>query len=364
MAIPATGTTWKAGGFNDVDNRFLERGGLIAALVRDARGSATNITPTDENGTVLWSPFAEDGQLRDDLFAFKKVDGFWVTNPEANEGFHLVGAFKEGDGPKKKGSLDTDDYMIEQSNSPFDSIITKEEETFSFTAVETLKPAWKRLRNNLRLNDANGVSLCEDPGLQNAVWVKPLEADFVDRQVLLLRARKVGGKFIYTCTGYACARLSDVGDAQMGKKDADAAELTFKAIPDGFLMGLVDGEYGPAIKAEWAGGDGWSALGGVPVLSATAPVATAGTTGKATIVFADPTGTGDPWTITAESTVDDGTTWLPAVLDTPGAVTSTGGSTTVKVKSVTAGSTKFRAKVVGTNGASAYTPKSNAVTIS
>ncbi|SHV45718.1 Uncharacterised protein [Mycobacteroides abscessus subsp. abscessus] len=102
----------------------------------------------------------------------------------------------------------------------------------------------------------------------------------------------------------------------------------------------------------------------MPVLSATAPVATAGTTGKATIVFADPTGTGDPWTITAESTVDDGTTWLPAVLDTPGAVTSTGGSTTVKVKSVTAGSTKFRAKVVGTNGASAYTPKSNAVTIS
>ncbi|SIM07581.1 Uncharacterised protein [Mycobacteroides abscessus subsp. abscessus] len=144
MAIPATGTTWKAGGFNDVDNRFLERGGLIAALVRDARGSATNITPTDENGTVLWSPFAEDGQLRDDLFAFKKVDGFWVTNPEANEGFHLVGAFKEGDGPKKKGSLDTDDYMIEQSNFPFDSIITKEEETFSFTAVDCARiPACK-----------------------------------------------------------------------------------------------------------------------------------------------------------------------------------------------------------------------------
>lgn len=363
MAIPATGTTWKAGGFNDVDSRFLERGGLIAALVRDARGSATDLSSHDSNGDVKWSPFAEDGQLRDDLFAFKKVDGFWVTNPDPNEGFHLVGAFKEGDGPSKKASLDVDDYMIEQSNYPFDSLLTKEDEPFSFTGVETAKPLLRRLRYNLPLSDANGNVLVEDPGQFGATFAKPLEADFVDRQVLLLRARKVSGKFIYSCTGYALVRLTDIGEAKMGKKDADAAELTFKPLPDGIFMSKVDGEVVPVIKCDWMAGDGWAAIGGVPGLSTSAPVATAGTTGKASFVFADPTGGGDPWTITAESTVDDGVTWLTAVLDTPNAVTSTGGSTTVKVKTVTAGSTKFRAKVVGTNGASAYTPKSDAVTV-
>nr|WP_253872968.1 hypothetical protein [Mycobacterium gordonae] len=142
-----------------------------------------------------------------------------------------------------------------------------------------------------------------------------------------------------------------------------SAELTYEPLPDGFFMGMVDGEYRPILKATWVAGEGWAALGGVPTISTTPPTATAGTTGKASFSFADPTGTGDPWVISAESTTDDGTTWAAATLDTPGAVVSAGGSTTVKVKSVTAGSTKFRAKVVGTNGASAYTPKSNAVTI-
>jgi hypothetical protein len=98
----------------------------------------------------------------------------------------------------------------------------------------------------------------------------------------------------------------------------------------------------PILFGEWVFGDGWSALGGVPVFSASLPTATPTTTGKATFTFADPTGTGDPFTITAQSTIDDGVTWLTATLDTPGAVVTASGNTTVKVKSVAAGSTKFR----------------------
>lgn len=366
MAQASTGTTWDAAGLGNIDNRFLERGKLVAGLMRDARGAATDISPHNPDGSIRWTPFAADGKWRTDLFAFVRNNGFWLTNPVSpNDGWHLFGAFKEGDGPSQKPKIDNDKFMIVQSNHPFDVDIVSEELPFSFTAVETAKPLMRRLRNNLPLNDpATGAVLVEDPGLFNAVWCKPLDADNVDRQVLLCRERSVNGQKIRTVEGYALAKLSDMGESKKDKKDSEAADLTYDPLPDGFFMGMVDGEYRPIIKATWVAGEGWTALGGIPIVSSSAPTATADSTGKAHFVFPDPTGTGDPFVITAESTVDDGTTWLPATLDNPGAVTSTGGNTTVKVKSVAAGSTKFRAKVAGTNGASVYTPKSNAVTIS
>ena len=42
-AQPGTGTTWDAGGYNDIDSRLVERGGLQAVLVRDYRGADTDI---------------------------------------------------------------------------------------------------------------------------------------------------------------------------------------------------------------------------------------------------------------------------------------------------------------------------------
>lgn len=365
MAQASTGTTWDAAGLGNTDNRFLERGKLVAALIRDARGAATDISPHNSDGSIRWSPFAADGKWRNDLFAFVRTNGFWLTNEiTPNDGFHLVGAFKEGDGPSQKPKIDNDKFMIVQSNHPFDVDIVSEELPFSFTAVETAKPLMRRLRNNLPLNDpATGAVLVEDPGLFNAVWCKPLDADNVDRQVLLCREKSISGQKIRTVEGYALAKLSDMGESKKDKKDSEAADLTYDPLPDGFFMGMVDGEYRPIIKATWVAGDGWTALGGVPILSAVATGATATTAGKATLTTPDPTGPGDPFTITAQSTIDDGANWLDATLDNPGAVTSSGGTTTVKVKSVAAGSTKFRIKVVGTNGAIAYTTISAAVTI-
>src|SRR5882757_2913679 len=110
MAIPSTGTDWETGGFNDVDSRFFLRGGRQAVCIRQARGSTTDMSPAG------WSPFALDGTLRNDLFAVKRVSGFWVTNPTANEGFWLLGAFKEGNGPSEESKLDDDDFMVEQMN--------------------------------------------------------------------------------------------------------------------------------------------------------------------------------------------------------------------------------------------------------
>lgn len=261
MTRPATGTTFVAGGYNDVDNRFQDnRTGLVAALVRDARGADTDISPHNSDGSVKWSPLAEDGTLRGDLFAFVRENGIWVENTDANEGFHLAGAFAEGNGPQSKPSIDSDEQMIEQSNAPFDVTPTKDDEPFSFTAVETAKPFLRRLRNNLRLTDSNGNSLVEVPGGVDAGWGKPVDSETVDRQVLLVRARKRGGKTLYVVDGYACTKLTDVGNSRIGKK-GEAAELTFKPVPDGYFMAFQDGEYVPIIKYTWVGGDAWTELG-------------------------------------------------------------------------------------------------------
>lgn len=360
MTRPATGTTWRAGGFNDVDSRFLERGGLIAALIRDARGAPTDISPHNPDGSVKFNPLAADGQLRDDLFAFKKVGGYWVPNPDPNEGFHLVGAFKEGEGPKKSASIDSDDYMIEQDNFPFDSDITKEDEPFSFTGVETAKPLLRRLRNNLPLSRGDGTLLVESPGGADAGWGKPIGADPVERQVLLLRARRKSGRTLYTCTGYALSKLNKIGDAQMGKKDADAAELTFKPLPDGIFMAVIDGEYVPVIKYEWIGGDAWAALGNGLAFGGDVPVATAGGTGAATVKFNTPTGGTAPYTYTAEAKVGSGS-FGPATLTGSPAVS--GGKTTLSATGLTAGSTTFRVTVTDAVSATAVSVVSNAVTV-
>lgn len=264
MAIPATGTTWKAGGFNDVDNTYLERGGKIAVLIRQARGAATNLSPHNEDGSTLWTPFALDGHLRDDLFAFRKTDGFWVENPDDNEGFHLLGAFKEGDGPSIKSDSSDDDYMIEQMNRPYDSDRVKESEPFTLTPVETLRPVLRRVRNTLPLLDDNGDNLVEYPGQPNTTFLTPLDYSPVNYQVLLIREFSKSPGKIQTVKAFDLAKVTKIGDSKMGKKDAEAADLTFTPLPSGFFMGVQDGEYQPIIKAEWIGGPGYSALYGSP----------------------------------------------------------------------------------------------------
>lgn len=367
MSQPTTGTTWDAAGLGTIDNRFLERGKLVGALIRDARGSATDISPHNSDGSVRWSPFAQDGKWRDDLFAFKRVNGFWVTNTDTNEGFHLVGAFKEGDGPSQKPKIDNDKFAIVQSNHPFDVDIVSEELPFSFTGVETAKPLMRRLRNNLPLNGPNGEVLVEDPGFSNAGWAKPLDADNVDRQVLLVREKSVSGQKIRTVEGYALAKLTDMGESKKDKKDSEAAELTYEPLPDGYFMAMVDGEYRPIIKYIWVAGEGWTSLGGVPILDTDAPVATATTTGKATLAFDEATGPGDPFSYKGQKSTDGGTTWSDATPDgaTWAAATQrVGSAVTLKFASLAAGSTKLRYVATGSNGATATSQASNTITVS
>lgn len=263
MTAPAQGTTYDGAGFNDVDSRFLERGKLRQVLIRDARGSATDLSPHNDDGSVKWTPFAEDGTWRGDLVAFKRIDGIWAPNPDDAEGFHIAGAFKEGDGPSSKPNIREDDFMILQSNFPFDSDIVEEGEPFSFTAVETAKPLIRRLRNNLPLNAPDGTALVELPGQLNAGWSRPLDADNVERQVLLVSEFRKGGLPVYTVDAYNLAKTTGIGASKKDKRDSEAAELTYMPLPDGFFMAMVDGVYRPILRHTFVGGTGWVAMSGV-----------------------------------------------------------------------------------------------------
>jgi hypothetical protein len=261
MTQPATGTAPAAGGYLDVDNRFQggHRTGLIAVLFRDAHGADTDISPHTSAGAYNWSPFAVDGQLRDDLFAEKRVDGFWIPNATTNEGWYLAGAFGEGNGPSTKPSIDTDEQMIEQLKVPFETERTKQSDPFTFQALQNLQPAIMRLRNDLPLADAAGATLVETVGEPDAGWSQPLSQDKIGRQFLLYAIRKRAGSYVYEVEGYDYATLTGVGDRQMGKK-GKAAELTYTPEPSGFFMAMVDGEYRPIIKHTWVGGPAWEAL--------------------------------------------------------------------------------------------------------
>lgn len=270
MSIPQTGTSWRAGGFNDVDSRFSTRGGQAAVLIRDYRGEDTNISPYKVDTPVPsrnWSPFAEDGTPRDDLFASIRVGGDWITNPEANEGFWLIGAMTEDGGPQRQPNINQDNQMILQSNFPFDTDLTEEGITINFTGVETMKPLMKRLRMNLPLSDSNGDPLVEDPGTENFTISKTIDVEAVERQIVLMFARRKSGRYIFSAEGYGLAKLTDIGDFRRSKTDPDAGSLGFTILPDPYMVDRDPGdptstELVPVLYSEWITGEGWDAIKG------------------------------------------------------------------------------------------------------
>jgi hypothetical protein len=262
MTLPSTGTTWEGAGLNDVDSRLqLYHGsGKVAVLVRDNRGAATNISPHDNTGAVGYSLLAEDGAWRTDLLAdVLDEDGHWTENPDDNEGWYLLGAFGEDDGPTAKASIDIDDQMIEQSQWVYDSVVTKKDVPFSFTPIEVNRPVVRRLINDLPLSDSDGKRLVESVGAENAVWAKPVAFSQVDRQFMVLVNRDIEGRMMGCIDAYPLARLTDIGDSRYGKK-GDAPELTFKPQPDSNFMVYQDGIYVPAVSASKVVGPAWAAM--------------------------------------------------------------------------------------------------------
>jgi hypothetical protein len=370
VAIPSTGTDWRAAGLANVDSRFNTRGGLAAIAIRMNRGAATNISPWAAGSppTRNWSPFALDGQPRNDLWAFVRVNGEWITNPDPNEGFLLIGALTEDGGPERAPDVTNDNQMILQSNAPFDSDLTAENIAINFTGVETLKPSMKRLRMNLALQDDSGNSLIEDPGTENFVIGKPVDNDGPEYQIILFFARKKAGRYLYTAEAYSLCKLNNIGSFRRSKTDPDAGELGYMVLPDPYFVSKdpnnpSSNELIPALYAEWTSGPGWTAIGGVPVWPGSAPVGTQTGPTTATVSATDPTGAGDPFTVTAEKSVSPFSVWTAATIGSITADTPNASSTTYNITGLTtATGYKFRLIAEGTNGATATSAVTGTVT--
>jgi hypothetical protein len=363
-----TGTTWGGAGLAELNPESLEIGKPLRVLVRDSRGEATNISPHNSDGSVFWSPITQDNKLRGDLLARTKVGGIWVTNPEPNQGWLDTGQFKDGAGPQSKPNVRSTTFRVIQTNLPYYTSLTEESEALSFAPVDTALPWNQHLRKNLRLSNDNGDIIVPDPGSLNAGFSRVVSGVNPGRQFLVLRQIESSKTNLplYKIDGYALARLSNIGNSKKEKDDSEASELTYDPELDGIMMALAPNgqgelEYQPILMHTWYGGSGWTALGGVPSLSATPPVATATTASHAMLAFAEPTGPGDPWTYTAQQSSDAGVTWGPAI--EPDDVTVAGGTVTLLLAGLTAGGSKLRATVHATNGATATTPMSNSVTI-
>jgi hypothetical protein len=345
MALPSTGVPWKTSGLNVYDGQRARRGGLVAVLIRDYGGASTDLSP----GGAFGSPFAQDGQLRNDLL---------ITTPfsvsPTNCGFWRIGAL-DPKGVSRKPKITVDKLEILQSNNPIRSDIQMEEKTVNFIAFENT-PLLDRLEFNKPLTNV------EDVGLSGYFQGKPTDADFVQRQIILIRADKASGQPEYTAEPYPLVTLADIGEAVMDKKKADARDLTWDTLIDPYFVD-VDGS--PISGGRWRSGAGWQAGGGAPVFPAPVPVAAATTTGKATLTFATPTGVDiHPISYTGQKSTDAGVTWTAATLFAP-IPTSTviGGSTVLTFTGLTAGATMLRAVATGSNGLATTSSASNSATI-
>lgn len=370
MVQAATGTTWNGAGLNDIGSEFLEIGAPMQVLTRMSRGMATDISPHNEDGSVHYSPFTQDNRIAPDLLGLLRGG---IRNPEPNQGWLTTGAFKDGKGPQTKPSVKSSKFRIIQNNLPYYTSLTEESEAFSFEPVDTMRPVVQFLRKNLPTHNANGDIILPDPGARNGGYSRTLLGLNPGRQFLVCRQLQTSktGKPVYKIDGYALARWSDVGNSKKEKDDSEASELTYEPESDNIMMAIAPNEHGeleyqPILMHTWYGGEGWTDLGGVPVLSPDAPVATATTALKATLAFDAPTGIGDPWTYTAQQSAN-GTTWGTALTIENGGIediTISGDTVTLHLATLTAGSgQRFRATAEGTNGATATTPMSNTVTI-
>jgi hypothetical protein len=373
MTIPTTGTTWRGAGLANVDSRFNTRGGLAAIGIRMNRGAATDISPWkyDTDGTTIvrgWSPFALDGNPRDDLWAVVRINGEWITNPNPNEGFTLVGALTEDGGAERHYDVKNDNQMILQSTQPFDSDLTEENLAINFTGVETLKPSLKRLRMNLPLQDGNGNYIVEDPGTENFNIGKPVDNEGPEYQIILFFGRRKGGRWLYTAEGYALTKLNNIGSFKRSKTDPDAGQLGYMVLPDPFLVGKDPSnpdseELVPLLMVDWSSGDGWTAIGGAPVWPGVAPLATQTAATTATVSAANPTGGGDPFEVIVQKSVSPFSTWTSATVGSTTPDTPSSGFTTYNITGLTTATQyKFRLTATGTNGQATTSAVSNPIT--
>ena len=336
MALPETGGTYEdilQPGLNDNNVR---KGVVTDLLIREYNSTATrlDVETVGLNARGRFTPYAEDGELRDDLI---------ITATGPNLGFYHLGLLGE------EGFTFTPDMNIEkvrsaQSRNPVRVDITEESDSLKLIALEA-NPIVDCIR------DRNLFASMQDLGAAGYDSPKTAFARRIEYQAIALM---FDGKH-YAAKVFPRLNIADQGDSNWNVSDADRLEITLEALLCPFAKYRVN-----TLRE----GEGWRGQGGYPVWAA-APVATATGAGAATVAHATPTGVSDLstspfWNYTVESAATSAGPWTAATVS--GSVVS-GGNITHTLSGLSAGATVFRVNATGSNELTGTSPVSNSVTI-
>lgn len=333
MTLPLEGLQWgDVYGYNPLGVR---KGIITHVLMRDYHGSVTDLRDPlmGLNSFGYMSPYAEDGLYRDDLLS-----------PDFPGGqFYELGGLGET-GTEITPDVNVEGVKIAQSKRAVRWDITEENDEIMFVLRESSLPTTNLLRFDLPLANV------PDIGKPQQTYVKPSESRFIERQIIALAE---DGDFRFAYIFPRTARKK-VGKTALNTKDPDDLELTYGALVCPFADTPV------YVVHE---GQGYRALGGAPKFYS-APVATAGGTGAATVVFTIPRlndPAPDTFTYAYEKKVGAGS-WVTA--GSPASTSATSTQVTAGFTGLAAGSTVFRVKATHTASTLVGTSnQSNAVTI-
>lgn len=331
MALPASGGTYEDILQPQLSEIEVRKGIITDILIRDYNGSMTDLSDPSVGLTAdgVFSPFAEDGELRDDLL---------INAEGANLGFYHIALLTE-DGVTYTPSVSQESVRAAQTRRPVRVDITEEDDQLRFSALQS---------NPLIdfLNDDKPLTGLPDLGKIGYSSVKPAYGRRVERQIIA---------FLFDGNEYAAKVFprmgrSDVGETSWNKATPDSSALTYTALVCPYAG------YPVSTLRE---GQGWRAKGGYPYFGLIAPVATQTGATTATVAHAVPTGVGDPWTYTVEKTTD-GTTWSSATVGSSNVV---GANITHNITGLTSATDySFRVTAEGSNGLSSVSATSNEIT--
>lgn len=311
-----TGTTWDTLFGGDVGNVFKGQFGFCLGRDYDPSKPLTDFTPFDE-------------------------DGNWSNTLLTTDGFRGLGYFDEN-GLEFTPTLTTADTKAWQSRQKLLTDFTADEEAAMFTAIERT-PLIEALESNIPF------AAMASMGTVGYQYTKPVITVPVHRQLIFGSIYMSPQGISAWARIYSDAIMAKPDKLNMQAKTEAQSKLTFDA--------MLDSVSGFAVRT-LREGPGWRARGGTTATPGT-PVATAGSTGTATLAFTAPTSTNGPFTYNVF--VGASANALDA---SDVAVGGTTANPILTVSGLTAGATTFKVQAVGSNAsASNQTPASNSVTI-
>lgn len=333
MALPANGGTYADLLQPGINPLAIRKAIITDVLIRDYLNPDGTVRDLSDpsvglNDDGYFSPFAQDGKVRDDLIG------------ENGLGFYHLASLHE-DGTEMGYNTDVADTMIAQSKRAVRFDVTSDNDLVTIKAMEGI-PLVDALRYDLPLHDL------PDVGLVGYTIAKAAETALIERQVICLG---FDGDNYFAQT-FPRMALRNRGNSNWNKADVDVMEVEL-----GSLLCPYVGK--PALwhreGASWRGLLGAPVFGGVPTAAAVAGQ-------LADITFALPTQNSNYTSSTYEYVVEksnNGTSgWTTAtVTDTSGT-----GTITIRVSGITASATwYFRVKATSTNGIT--TTSSNSLSI-